>query len=195
MKLFMLSSGHSLQVYSRINKSFANGPGARAVIWMQGCPFDCQGCFNPKLRDYECGEDVPVEALIEWAVSLKGIEGISISGGEPTEQIEPLNIFLSAVRRRTDLSVLLFSGRTEQVIFNLIGGRELVAMTDVLVEGLYNKELANPPGMWPSSKNQKIRFLTDRYKKNDFLGLPETEFIITDQGEVVQSGLGGVNVF
>lgn len=40
----------------------------------------------------------------------------------------------------------------------------------------------------------KIRILTDRYKKDNFLDLPETEIIITEQGEVVGSGLGVVNI-
>ena len=31
----------------------------------------------------------------------------------------------------------------------------------------------------------KIRFLIDRYKKDNFLDLPETEMIITEQGEII----------
>ncbi len=182
-------------MHSRINKSRANGPGTRAVIWLQGCPFDCPGCFNPKLRDFRGGEEIPVDELIKWVMTLKCLDGISLSGGEPTEQIQALNVFLSAVKEKTDLSVLLFSGRTEKEIFKLPGGRELMAMIDVLIEGPYNRELANPPGIWPSSSNQKIRILTDRYNRDNFLGLPETEIIITEQGEVIESGLGAVNIY
>jgi anaerobic ribonucleoside-triphosphate reductase activating protein len=162
---------------------------------MQGCPFDCPGCFNPGLKDFKGGRDAPVEELIEWAVSIEGIEGISISGGEPTEQLQPLNRFLTAIKEKTDLSVLMFSGRTEKDIFKLSGGRELMAAIDILIEGLYSRELSNPPGIWPSSKNQKIRVLSKRYNKDDFFNLPETEIIITEQGEVIESGLGIINVF
>ena len=145
-----------IRIHNRIDKSRANGPGTRAVLWLQGCPFECPGCFNPELRDFSGGDELPVDELVKWAISLKGIDGISISGGEPTEQIKPLNRFLSAIKKNTDLSVLLFSGRTEEEIIKLKGGRELLVMTDVLVEGRYNRELANPPGVWPSSSNQKI---------------------------------------
>lgn len=162
---------------------------------MQGCPFDCPGCFNPGLKDFDGGRDVQVEELIEWAVSIKGLEGISISGGEPTEQLKPLNRFLCAVNEETNLSVLLFSGRTEKDIYKLAGGRELMASIDILIEGLYNRELSSPPGTWPSSENQKIRVLSKRYNEDDFLNLPETEIIITEQGEVVESGLGIMNIF
>lgn len=186
--------GLKIRIHSRLNKSRANGPGTRAVLWLQGCPFDCPGCFNPELRDSRGGEGIQVDELIEWAVSLKGIDGISISGGEPTEQIRALNMFLSEVRKRTDLSVLLFSGRTEKEIHELTGGKELFDLMDVLIEGQYVKELANPPGIWPSSANQNIRFLTGRYNRGNLSGLPETEIIITEQGEVVESGLGVVNI-
>ena len=162
---------------------------------MQGCPFDCPGCFNPGLKDFKSGRDVQVEELIEWAVSIQGIEGISISGGEPTEQLQPLKRFLTAIKEKTDLSVLLFSGRTEKDILKLAGGRELMTAVDVLIEGLYNRELSNPPAIWPSSKNQKIKALSKRYDEADFLKLPETEIIITEQGEVVESGLGVMNIF
>ena len=162
---------------------------------MQGCPFDCPGCFNPGLKDFKGGKDVTVEELIEWAVSIQGIEGVSISGGEPTEQLQTLIRFLTAIKEKTDLSVLLFSGRTDKEIFKLAGGRELMAVIDILIEGLYNRELSNPPGIWPSSKNQRIRILSKRYNENDFLHLPETEIIITEQGEVVESGLGIMNIF
>ncbi|MBN1906106.1 MAG: radical SAM protein [Deltaproteobacteria bacterium] len=162
---------------------------------MQGCPFDCTGCFNPGLKDFNGGKDVPLEELIEWALSIKGIEGISISGGEPTEQLQPLNRFLTAIKEKTDMSVLLFSGRSEKEIIVLTGGKSLLNLTDVLVAGQYTIECKNSPGMWPSSANQEIMFLTDRYDKNDFLHLPETEIIITDEGEIVESGLGIMNVF
>lgn len=179
-----------IRIHSRLNKSRANGPGTRAVIWLQGCPFDCPGCFNPGLRDFNGGEAVPVEEITEWILSLKGIDGVSISGGEPTEQVQPLTTFLSTIRKSSDLTVLLFSGRTEKEIQKLTGGKELLDLIDVLIEGPYNMERANPPGMWPSSANQRIRFLTDRYNRDDFSGLPETEIIITDQGDVVEIGLG-----
>ncbi len=136
-----------------------------------------------------------VEELVDWTCSIKGIEGISISGGEPTEQLEPLNSFLYGLKEKTELSVLLFSGRTEKEILKLAGGRDLMALLDILVEGLYNRELSSPPGTWPSSLNQKIKVFSKRYNEDDFINLPETEIIINEQGEVIESGLGVINIY
>jgi hypothetical protein len=39
---------------------------------------------------------------------------------------------------------------------------------DILIEGLYIRELSNSPGIWPSSENQKIRVMSKRYTEDDF---------------------------
>jgi len=178
-----------MRVHSQLNQSRANGPGERAVLWLQGCPFKCPGCYNPDLRDPIDGHDVPVTDLIEWVESLNNIEGISISGGEPTEQIASLISFIYLIKEKTSLSILLYSGRTIEDIIALPMGKDLVSLIDVLIDGPYNQDMANPEGQWPSSLNQKIHFISGRYSLNDFKDLPGTEIIITETGEVIESGM------
>lgn len=43
--------------------SFVNGPGARYVIFVQGCEHHCKGCQNPSTWDMNGGEEISVEAL------------------------------------------------------------------------------------------------------------------------------------
>ncbi len=179
----------SLRIHSTVEKSRANGPGVRAVVWVQGCPFTCPGCFNPGLKDPKGGNEVTVEDLFQWIRSVKGIEGITISGGEPTEQIPALVALLERVKEETNLSVLLFSGRTLKEILSLPMGDRLVSLLDVLIDGPYDPALANPPGVWPSSSNQQIHLLTSRYAASDFSNLPFQEVVIAADGEIVESGL------
>ncbi len=35
-----------LNVAATMSRSRANGPGVRAVIWVQGCTIGCPGCYN-----------------------------------------------------------------------------------------------------------------------------------------------------
>jgi len=181
-----------LRIHAMLRKSRANGPGVRTVLWLQGCPFRCPECFNPGLRDPAGGRSITVETLLHRIKSIRGIEGISISGGEPTEQIPGLVILLERVRKETDLSILLFSGRTMKDILCLPQGERLISLIDVLVDGPYDPSCANPPGAWPSSASQTIHILSPRYALSDFSSLPALELIITEDGEVVQSGLGTV---
>ena len=88
----------TLRIHSRLAHSRANGPGERAVIWLQGCPFRCQGCFNQGLRDTEGGKEIDAGELFRWFVSLKSISGITLSGGEPTEQIHGLLSLLTETK-------------------------------------------------------------------------------------------------
>src|SRR5512133_2341554 len=69
-----------------------NGPGLRAVIWVQGCALGCPGCFNPETHVMTGGEIWPVEKLVERILENstrpgdQRIEGLTLSGGEPLHQ-------------------------------------------------------------------------------------------------------------
>ena len=73
-------------VHSMLRRSAVNGPGERAVIWLQGCDLGCRGCWNPYSHAFDRGRDRPVEEVGEWILSCAGIEGVTVSGGEPFQQ-------------------------------------------------------------------------------------------------------------
>ena len=149
----------------------------------------CPRCFNKGLNNPDEGVAIEIDELFQWVVSLPNISGITLSGGEPTEQTQALLPFLEKVREGTGLSILLFSGRYLGQILSLPGGERLITLLDVLIDGPYLHNQANPPGLWPASKNQKIHLLTKRYAAEAFSSLPASEIIITEQGDIIQSGM------
>jgi anaerobic ribonucleoside-triphosphate reductase activating protein len=181
----------SLRIHALMKRSRANGPGWRAGIWLQGCPFDCSGCFNMLARTVEDGQIISLDELRRWTLSIERIEGITISGGEPTMQLPSLVAFLECLRVQTNWSILVFSGRTRTEILRLPQGRALLNRIDVLIDGPYDDGRANPAGVWPSSANQCIHLLTKRYSLEDFAGLPSVELAITPTGDVIASGMDG----
>ena len=105
----------SIRIHQKISGSRANGPGNRAVIWVQGCSLNCPGCFNPKTHEEESGEILSVEDLFNWILSLdERIEGITISGGEPLQQLKPILTLLQRVKSETTLTTFMFSGFTKK---------------------------------------------------------------------------------
>ena len=56
--------------------SIVNGPGLRAVLWVQGCRQHCPGCQNPETwtEDNEAGAIVKIEKVKEELRKLKGVD-------------------------------------------------------------------------------------------------------------------------
>jgi len=178
-----------LHVHHFLPYSYANGPGARAVFWLQGCSLGCPGCFNPGMHPFNGGELISVEQALQRILTVQEpIEGITISGGEPLQQRQALLAFLKEVRERTDLSVLLFSGFTWDEIQRFPQAAELAAYVDVLISGRYIESQHLAHGLLGST-NKCLHFLTDRYALQDLQSVPEAEIIVTETGEILMSGI------
>lgn len=181
-----------LRVHNFLPFSHANGPGVRAVVWVQGCSLGCPGCFNPATHSFAGGELVAVGDLFRrMAVLGNAIEGITVSGGEPLQQQRPLLALLQRVQRETSLSVLLFTGYTWEEIQQMPNAAALRAYVDVLIAGRYDasQRLAHD---LRGSANQTVHLLTDRYTMDDLQSVPSGEVIITAEGEVMVSGVDPV---
>ena len=179
----------SVRVHDTIAVSRTNGPGHRAVVWLQGCSRRCAGCFNPQAHDPAGGRAVPVSALLEWLEGLAAqVDGLTVSGGEPLEQPGPLEALLEAVRERLGLPVLLFTGWTWTEIEAAPAARRCVRLTDAVVTGPFVGELASPAGLWGSS-NQELHLISGRLGVADFSGAPDAEVWILPDGGVVMTGL------
>lgn len=169
-------------------RSRANGPGARFVVWFQGCTLGCPGCFNPTTHDPAAGRAVPLaELCAELARARPGIEGLSLSGGEPLQQPAAARALLDAARD-LGLSTLAFSGYTIDEIRALPGGPDVLARLDVLIDGRYVAGDRLATGL-RGSANQRIQLLTDRYALADVEATPVAEIRITAGGDVILTGV------
>lgn len=70
-----------------------DGPGIRYVIFTQGCPLRCKYCHNPDTWCMTDGQEIEVEELMNKILRCKPFisrskGGVTISGGEPTLQLE-----------------------------------------------------------------------------------------------------------
>jgi anaerobic ribonucleoside-triphosphate reductase activating protein len=186
------SDADSLRIHSFLSKSRVNGPGVRAVIWTQSCTLRCAGCFNPETHSFNGGEEVAVDDLFQRIESLgAAIEGITISGGEPLQQLRPLMALLRRVREETDLSVLVFTGYDWDEIRRMPESDALLARVDALIAGRYDhtRRLARD---LRGSANKTVHLLSDRYAMDDLRAVSPAEVIITSDGEVIMSGIDPV---
>jgi anaerobic ribonucleoside-triphosphate reductase activating protein len=168
-------------------RSRANGPGARFVVWLQGCTLGCPGCFNPGTHDVAGGTEVELDTVISQLAATREIEGLSLSGGEPLQQPAAAAALLDAAHA-LGLSTLAFSGYTIEEIRMLDGGAEVLARLDVLIDGRYVAGERLATGL-RGSANQRIQLLTSRYTLADVEATPVAEIRIGKAGEIVLTGV------
>jgi anaerobic ribonucleoside-triphosphate reductase activating protein len=149
----------------------AEGPGRRFALWFQGCPLRCPGCCNPEMLPFTGGTQVAlaeVVAQVEQAARRDGVEGITLLGGEPLAHAGAAAALAGAVQER-GLSVMVFSGFTLEEAHALPDPAvaELLGRTDILVDGPYLREQPETRRRWIGSANQRIHFLSARYRADD----------------------------
>jgi len=180
---------HTIRLHHFEPASIANGPGLRAVVWVQGCAFGCPGCFNPETHAMGGGELWPVEKLAQHIIGLKDtVEGLTISGGEPLYQHRALAKMVAEVRAKTDLSILVFSGYDWEELQQLKDIHAFLAHVDVLLAGRYKAEQRVAQGL-VGSANKTVHFLTGRYSMKDLDAIPQAEIILSPDGEIKLSGI------
>ena len=181
-----------LRVHRIIPRTRVEGPGLRFCIWVQGCHHRCEGCFARDTWDPDMGREVSVENVIAQLRGAEGIQGITLLGGEPMEQAEGLCRVAEAARA-AGLSVITFTGNTYE---DLLARKDpavtqLMALTDVLVDGPYRKEEPEDTRPLVGSKNQRFLFLTDRYCQADMDALRNAfEVRVDEKGRIQINGMG-----
>jgi anaerobic ribonucleoside-triphosphate reductase activating protein len=142
-------------------RSEVNGPGIRAVVWVQGCPFRCKGCFNEQFQPFSPATVIPVDRLAGTILALQGIDGVTFSGGEPFAQAGPLAA-LGARLRRAGLTIVTYTGYTTKQLAD--GGDPawplLLSVSDLLITGPFIAELAAADPLKGSSNQQVISLST-----------------------------------
>ena len=154
-----------LTIFRRQSPVKVLGPYQRAVIWVQGCDWACQGCIVPESWSKTEGEVINLTDLQAWILEQPEIEGITISGGEPMLQAQPLSQLVDSIRQKKDLGVVCYTGYTLENLqkTGTIAQKDFLSRIDLLIDGLYNKNLHGNL-LWRGSSNQGLRLLSKRYQ-------------------------------
>ena len=173
-----------MRIFQIVPCSLANGPGKRMVIWTAGCSIGCPGCFNPETHGSRAGQEIPsseIVALWNQYQHMYGLDGVTISGGEPTDQIEGLNELCAALRPTCD-SLVIFSGRNQKQIVQF-PNIAFLCYCDVLIAGPYVRTKPETEYLY-GSFNKELVFLTEKHSKEEFESHC-TEVIYTLEGMLI----------
>ena len=111
-----------------MKQSFVDFPATiAAVIFTSGCNLNCWYCHNRQLID-GTQEEYTLEEILAFLESRKGfIDGVVISGGEPTLQPDLLDVILELKARGFKVK-LDTNGTNPQVLRQVLPHLDYVAM-------------------------------------------------------------------
>ena len=135
----------------------ANGPGCRVSLFVQGCSFNCPGCFNSVARDFSGGQeftDQTLELILEL-LKPSQISGLSILGGEPLHpqnRVAVLELTKKVKEVYPDKTIWVWTGYLWEEV------KESLSKTavDVLVDGKFVEELKDLRLKYRGSSNQRV---------------------------------------
>lgn len=156
-KQLEVPEGHIRISGSLEHDNIVNGDGLRAVLWTQGCPNHCPGCQNPETWDYDAGELVSIDEIMEQLARFKGQTGLTFCGGEPFVQPKACREIAERVRKEFGWDVWSFSGFTYEIIKEF-GGEpwEFLKSLDALIDGPFILSQRDLSLRFRGSKNQRL---------------------------------------
>lgn len=177
----------------------ALGPGLRAGVWVQGCPFHCLGCIAPDWLPQKPARVIKISFTVEQLTFHPNIVGLTISGGEPMLQARNLAAMCRQIRKvkGEDFTILCFTGYRWEDLQRQprsLGWHDLVNEIDTLLAGpfLINRQLKT--GLLGSNNKQVIHF-TPRLEQVDFHSQPRTIEVHIQNGEALMVGVPGEGTY
>ncbi len=146
-----------------------NGEGTRCTLFVSGCLHQCRGCYNQSTWSLDAGE-LFTEQLAEQIINdlndpRINKQGLTLSGGDP---LHPANIaaILQLIKRVkvqcAGKDIWMWTGY--QLAELTPQQQEVVDLVDVLIDGKFVRELADPSLPWRGSSNQVVHRFTKAAK-------------------------------
>lgn len=142
-----------------------NGPGTRCTLFVSGCIHQCRGCYNQSTWSLHSGlaYDQQLENQIIADLNDKRIfrRGLSLSGGDPLHPANLKDVLHLVKRVKSECQgkdIWLWTGYLLAELTD--EQQQLLPYIDVLIDGKFVKDLADPSLEWRGSSNQSIHYLT-----------------------------------
>ena len=150
--------------YAGLNKNdFANGEGVCVSVWLQGCPFHCEGCHNPETWDFNSGLEIDEDTLVDTiadAINLNNIKrNLSILGGEPLcdSNLNFTHMLIAYIKNmKPQVKIYLWTGYEMSHLLNDEKYEYILNHIDVIITGPYIQSKRNITLPLRGSSNQEV---------------------------------------
>lgn len=137
--------------------SIVDGIGIRTVIWTQGCSHNCPECHNPSTHDFNGGDLVELDDVLEALEDLTGQDGVTFSGGDPMFQPKQCAILAKKVHE-LGMNVWTYTGFTYEELLDK-GNKDILdflSNIDVLIDGKFDINKKSLDLEFRGSSNQRV---------------------------------------
>ena len=165
------------------NLDISNGENIGVSLFVQGCHFHCNNCFNSETWDFEGGYSWTEKSIKDFLnlVNRSYIKRVSILGGEPltSRNVEEIFHLISTIRKLFPTKTIwLYTGFTWEQIMNPTNSddilrKEIVSQCDVVVDGEYIDELRDITLKWRGSSNQRVIDVKKSIEKGEVVLWPD----------------------
>ena len=138
----------------RIEKgTTVDGPGFRTSIYIAGCRHQCPGCHNPSSWDFNAGEEMSLDELMDI---IKEEEfDVTLTGGDPLYHPDEVTE-LTALIKEAGFSTWIYTGFTIEEIMADPTLMNVIKNCEAIVEGRFIEKLRDPDLLFRGSSNQRI---------------------------------------
>lgn len=141
--------------------NFVDGEGVRCALYLSGCKFNCEGCFNKAAQNFKYGRPFTADDLKCIIADLDHpyVQGLTLLGGEPFLNVNTCLEVVTAVRGKYGHTkdIWSWSGFTfEELAAKEDDRRELLENLDVLVDGQFQIKQKDLNLRFRGSRNQRV---------------------------------------
>lgn len=141
--------------------NFVDGEGVRCSLYVSGCLFQCEGCYNRIIQNFNYGYVYSDQLQQQILQDLQAdyCQGLTLLGGEPFLNTEILLKLCRAVRQKFGQSkdIWAWSGYTwEELLEETQDKQQLLSYVDVLVDGRFILSKCHGSLRFRGSSNQRI---------------------------------------
>lgn len=130
-----------------------DGPGFRTSIYFAGCRHKCPGCHNPQSWDFDAGQDMDIDEIMD--IVREEDFNVTFSGGDPLYHPDEV-VELSRRIVLEHHNVWLYTGFTVEQILDDDKLRCALRYIDTVVDGPFIEALRDPDLTFRGSSNQRI---------------------------------------
>ncbi len=133
-----------------ITNSCSDGPGIRSVLFLQGCSKNCKGCQNSRIKEHGKGRTLEIETVLKVIDANCRNKKITISGGEPLEQMDSLLELLTDLKKKS-YDICVYTGwELKQV------PQSILKVVNYLKTGAFIQDLLNTENTYVGLNNQHM---------------------------------------